>query len=433
MSERGNKKLEQIPKLPGVYIMRDGIGNIVYIGKAKSLKDRLSSYFNADTNSKAASVITAMRKIDYILCTSEREALIVEGQLIKKIKPYFNSMWKDDKSYPYIKFSISEDFPRLTFTRKKNDDGSLYFGPYPQLSYIKKLVRWLVKFFKIRPCKLNFRQLKLPEEKNVKSCIYYHTDMCSAPCMGNISPKNYKNKIKDVVLFLNGKFKKLRDEWQTRMIDLSDNMCYEEAKEIRDRLYAIENMSERVMISEITQNEINKSVQRAASINELKNVLGLKNTPAVIEGFDNSNIQGTNAVASMVRFHNGIADKKNYRRFKIKTVEGSDDFATMREVVFRRYSSLIRKNEKFPDLILIDGGKGQLRAAVSALEELQVNIPIVSLAKKNEEIFSPTKDKALVISKHCNALKLLQSVRDEAHRFALAYHRHLREKELFYK
>jgi excinuclease ABC subunit C len=431
MPEHANKKLDLVPKLPGVYIMSNGIGNIIYIGKAKNLKDRVSSYFNADTNSKAAAIITAMRKIDYILCTSEREALIVEGQLIKKIKPYFNSMWKDDKSYPYIKFSIIEDFPRLTFTRKKIGDGSLYFGPYPQLSYIKKLLRWLVKFFKIRPCKLDFTQLELPEEKKVKSCIYYHTDMCYAPCMGNITPKDYKNKIKDVTLFLNGKFNKLEDEWQTWMFNLSDNMRYEEAKEIRDRLYAIESMSERVMISEITQDEINESVQRADSISELRNALGLRNTPAIIEGFDNSNIQGTNAVASLVRFHNGIADKKNYRRFKIKTVGGADDFATMREVVFRRYSSLIRKNEKFPDLILIDGGKGQLGAAVSALEELQVNIPIVSLAKKNEEIFFPTKDKALVLSKHSEALKLLQSVRDEAHRFAVAYHRHLRKKELF--
>jgi excinuclease ABC subunit C len=426
-----NKKLEQIPKLPGVYIMRDGVGNIIYIGKAKSLKDRLSSYFNAGINSKSVAIITAMRKIDYILCTSERESLIVERQLINKIQPYFNSMWKDDKSYPYIKFSVTEDFPRLTFTRKKITDGSLYFGPYPQISYIKKFIRWVMKFFKIRPCKLNFTQCELPEEKKVKSCMYYHTGMCCAPCMGKITPWEYKNKIKDVALFLSGKLKKLEDEWQMRMFNLSNNMCYEEAKEVRDRLYAIENMSERVMINEITQDGVSKFVQRADSINELKKVLKLKNFPAVIEGFDNSNIQGTNAVASMVRFHNGIADKKNYRRFKIKTVKSADDFATMREVVFRRYSSLIIKNEKLPDLILIDGGKGQLGAAINALEELQINIPIISLAKKNEEIFFPTKDKALTLSKHSEALKLLQSIRDESHRFALKYHRKLREKSLF--
>ncbi|MDR3092752.1 MAG: excinuclease ABC subunit UvrC [Endomicrobium sp.] len=429
MANNKNQRLEQIPKLPGVYIMRDGIGNIIYIGKAKSLKNRLSSYFNADINSKATTVITAMRKIEYILCASEREALLVERQLIHKIKPYFNAMWKDDKSYPYIKFSISEDFPRLTFTRKKLKDGGLYFGPYPQIFYIKKLVRWLVKLFKIRPCKMELSKDFLPEEKKVKSCLYCHTEMCYAPCLGKITSKEYKEKIKDVELFLNGKFKKLEDEWETQMFNLSQSLSYEEAKEIRDRLYALQSMSERVMISEITQDEINQSVQRADSINELKNVLGLKRPPAVIEGFDNSNIQGTNAVASMVRFQNGIADKKNYRKFKIKTVIGADDFASMREVVSRRYSSLIRKNENLPDLILIDGGKGQLGAAVSALQELQTQIPIISLAKKNEEIFFPTKDKALVLSRHSEALKLLQSVRDEAHRFAVSYHRKLRAKE----
>jgi excinuclease ABC subunit C len=429
MANLKNKKLKQIPKLPGVYIMRDAIGNIIYIGKAKSLKNRLSSYFNADINSKSTTIITAMRKIDYILCASEREALIVERQLINRVKPYFNSMWKDDKSYPYIKFSINEDFPRLSLTRKKLNDGALYFGPYPQIFYIKKLIGWLVKLFKIRTCKINILEGSLPKQKNVKSCLYYHTQMCYGPCLGKITSKDYKAKIKDIELFLNGKFKRLENEWKSQMLNLSKNMRYEEAKEIRDRLYALENMSQRVMISEITQDDINQSVQRASGINELKNVLGLKRQPAVIEGFDNSNIQGTNAVASMVRFQNGISDKKNYRRFKIKTVAGADDFASMREVVYRRYSSLIRKNEKLPDLILIDGGKGQLGAAKSALSKLQIQIPIISLAKKNEEIFLPGKDKALVLSRRSEALRLLQSVRDESHRFAVNYHRKLRAKE----
>lgn len=425
-----NKYLENIPKLPGVYIMRDGIGNIIYIGKAKSLKDRISSYFNSDINSKAAAIITAMRKIDYILCASEREALIVERQLINGVKPHFNAMWKDDKSYPYIKFTAKEDFPRLILTRKKLKDGALYFGPYPQVFYIKKLVRWLTKLFKLRPCRMEIAENSLPDEKKVKSCLYYHTEMCSGPCMGKISSKEYKAKIKDIELFLSGKIKKLEEEWETQMAEFSAEMKYEDAAEARDRLYAVRNMSERVMISEITQNEINESVQRAGSINELKRALGLKRMPAVIEGFDNSNIQGTNAVASMVRFTNAIADKKNYRRFKIKTVIGADDFASMREVVFRRYSGIIRRNESMPDLILIDGGKGQLGAAMSALEELQITVPAVSLAKKNEEIFLPHKDKPLILSRHSAALRLLQSVRDEAHRFAVNYHRKLREKIL---
>jgi excinuclease ABC subunit C len=423
-----NKYLENIPKLPGVYIMRDGIGNIIYIGKAKSLKDRLSSYFNADVNSKSAAIITAMRKIDYILCASEREALIVERQLINKVKPYFNAMWKDDKSYPYIKLSAGEDFPRLYFTRKKLKDSGLYFGPYPQVFYIKKLARWLTTLFKLRPCKLEFSQNDLPEEKKVKSCLYMHTRMCSAPCMGKIASKDYKEKVKYAALFLNGRLRKLEDDWREKMLELSSRMKYEEAAQIRDRLYALQSMGEKVMISEITREEIDASVGRADSISELKKELGLRNMPAVIEGFDNSNIQGTNPVASMVRFTNALADKKNYRKFKIKTVVGADDFATMREVVFRRYSGLLRRNEKMPDLVLIDGGKGQLGAAFSALEELQLKIPIVSLAKKNEEIYFPHKDKPLVLSRHSAALRLLQSVRDESHRFAVSFHRKLREK-----
>ncbi|GMO64140.1 MAG: excinuclease ABC subunit UvrC [Endomicrobiia bacterium] len=426
-----NDKFMQIPKLPGVYVMCDNIGNIIYIGKAKNLKNRISSYFNADIDSKATAIIMSMRKIDYILCTSEREAFIIERQLINKIKPHFNSMWKDDKSYSYIKFSINEDFPRLIFTRRKLKDSALYFGPYPQLFYIKKLIRWLKRLFKIRPCKIDLFEKSLPKKKNVKSCLYYHTEMCDAPCLGEIASEEYKQKIRGIELLLNGKFKKLENEWKKQMFNLSVKMCYEDAKEIRDRLYALQSMSERVMISEISQKEINQFVKRASSINELKDFLGLKCQPAIIEGFDNSNIHGMDAVASMVRFQNGIADKRNYRRFKIKTVYGIDDFASINEVVFRRYSSLIRKNEKMPDLILVDGGKGQLKSALNALNELRLHIPVISLAKNNEEIFLQNKNKPLILSRNSEALKLLQSVRDEAHRFALSYHRRLRTKSFF--
>jgi excinuclease ABC subunit C len=408
--------------------MRDAIANIIYIGKAVSLKNRISSYFHADGDSKAAAIIAAMRKIDYILCASENEALIVERQLINKVKPYFNAMWKDDKSYPYIKLTANEDFPRLVITRKKQKDGALYFGPYPQSFYIKKLARWLTKLFKMRPCKLEFSEEKFPDEKKVKSCLYFHTELCPGPCMGKIDSAQYRQKVKDAALFLNGKFKRLEDEWESLMYGLSSKMKFEEAKEVRDRLFAVRSMGERVMISEITKEDIQKSVERSDSINELKQVLAMKHMPAVIEGFDNSNIQGTYAVSSMVRFLNGLPDKNNYRRFKVKTVTGADDFTTMREVVLRRYSGLIRKNEKLPDLILIDGGKGQLNAAMNALEELRLGIAIVSLAKKNEEIYMPHKDKPLVLSRHSPALRLLQAVRDEAHRFAVKYHRKLREK-----
>jgi excinuclease ABC subunit C len=428
-----NEKLAQLPKLPGVYIMRSDIGAIIYIGKAKSLRDRISSYFNADIESKSAAIITAMRKIEYILCASEREALLVERQLINNVKPYFNALWRDDKTYPYIKLTMKEDFPRLFFTRKKIDDDNPYFGPFPQIFYIKKLIRLLTRLFKIRPCKLEFDFQNLPPLKKVKSCIYAHTNMCCAPCLGAVSPAQYKETIKDVEDFLNGKFKKLASDWESKMKEYSEQMLYEQAAQMRDRLYAVERMSERVMISQISKEDIEAAVERSGSLDELQKVLHLPKLPAVIEGFDNSNIQGTNAVASMVRFTNALPDKKNYRRFKIKTVVGADDFASMNEVVFRRYSGLLRKNEAMPDLILIDGGKGQLAAAKTALDEMKLQIPIISLAKQNEEIFLPQKDKPLILKRNSKALRLLQSVRDEAHRFAVSYHRLLRNKEFLGK
>jgi excinuclease ABC subunit C len=421
------EKLSNIPKLPGVYIMKDRAGNIIYIGKAISLRDRITSYFHSDLQSKSAAIITAMRTISYILCASEREALIVEQQLIKKIKPHFNSMWKDDKSYPYIKFSASEDFPRLTLTRKKVAGKDLYFGPYPQIHYIKKLVRWLVKLFKIRPCKISLSETALPKTEKVKSCMYYHTQMCHGPCLGKITSDKYKRKTKDIISFLNGKFHTLEKQWQKEMQDLSDKQNYEEAAAVRDRLLALENMSERVMVSEISLDEMNASIGRTDAIEELKNVLHLPKLSAVIEGFDISNTQGTHTVASMVSFRNGSPDKKNYRKFKMETA-GPDDFAMMHEVVLKRYSGLLRKNLPLPDLILIDGGKGQLAAACNALSKLELNIPIISLAKKNEEVYLPDKDLPVKLSRSSGALKLLQSVRDEAHRFAINYHKHLRAK-----
>jgi excinuclease ABC subunit C len=246
--------------------------------------------------------------------------------------------------------------------------------------------------------------------------------------MGKISSIDYKEKIKGVKDFLEGKFKTLSSNWKKEMQDLSAQMLYEEASQIRDNLYALEAMAERVIISEISVEDIEKSIFKSDSLKELQKVLHLDRLPSVIEGFDNSNMQGKNAVSSMVRFFNGSPDKQNYRKFKIKTVIGADDFASIYEVVFRRYSALIRKNEKMPDLVVIDGGKGQLSFAKKALDELKLPLPLISLAKRNEEIFMPFKDKPLVLDRNSPALNLLQNVRDEAHRFAINYHRFLRKK-----
>ena len=429
MQKKVNDYTVNIPHLPGVYIMRDSSANIIYIGKAKDLKNRISSYFNSDTDSKAFSIITAMKTINYILCASEREALLVERQLINKVQPYFNAMWKDDKTYPYIKFTVSEDFPRLIMTRKVLKDGSLYFGPYPQLTYIKKLIHWLNKIFKIRPCKINFSEKELPKTDKVKSCLYYHTGLCFGPCMAKIKSIEYKNNLKELETFFNGKFKKIVDVWKIQMQEASKKQEYEKAKEIRDRLYAIETMSQRVAIREISMEDINQYVSKTDSLQELREVLKLHKLPSVMECFDISNTSGTNPVASMVRFVNARADKSGYRKFKIKTVNQINDFAMIKEAVFRRYSGIIRRNEKFPDLIVIDGGKIQLAYAQSALDEIGIYIPMISLAKQQEEIFIQGKAKSIILPRNSLALRLLLSIRDEAHRFAITFHKQLRAKE----
>ena len=429
MQKTVNDYTVNIPHLPGVYIMRDSAANIIYIGKAKDLKNRISSYFHSDTNSKSFSIISAMKTINYILCASEREAFLVERQLIKKVQPYFNAMWKDDKTYPYIKLTVAEDFPRLVMTRKVIKDGALYFGPYPQLTYIKKLILWLNKVFKIRPCKISFSEKELPKIEKVKSCLYYHTGLCFGPCMGKISSIDYKNNLKEVEIFFNGKLKKLSDTWQKEMLELSNKQEYEKAKEIRDRLFAVQSMSQRVAIREISIEDINQYVSKTDSLQELKQVLKLHKLPAVMECFDISNTSGTNPVASMVKFTNAKPDKAGYRKFKIKTVHQINDFAMIKEAVFRRYSGIIRRNEQFPDLIVIDGGKIQLAYAQSALDEIGIYIPMISLAKQEEEIFMVGKDKSIKLQRNSLGLRLLQAIRDEAHRFAITFHKQLRAKD----
>jgi excinuclease ABC subunit C len=338
-------------------------------------------------------------------------------------------MWKDDKTYPYIKLTIAEDFPRLLMTRKVIKDGSLYFGPYPQLTYIKKLILWLNKVFKIRPCKINFSQEELPKLEKVKSCLYYHTGLCFGPCMGKITSVEYKKNLKEVEIFFNGKLKKLADTWQKEMLELSKKQEYEKAKEIRDRLFAIQSMSQRVAIREISIEDINQYVSKTDSLQELKQILKLHKLPAVMECFDISNTSGTNPVASMVQFINAKPNKTGYRKFKIKTVHQINDFAMIKEAVFRRYSGIIRRNEQFPDLIVIDGGKIQLAYAQSALDEIGIYIPMISLAKQEEEIFMVGKDKSIILSRNSLGLRLLQSIRDEAHRFAITFHKQLRAKD----
>jgi excinuclease ABC subunit C len=416
-----NLNLSKFPQKPGVYIMRDNAASIIYIGKAIRLRTRVSSYFNRPAPSlKIAALLRVVRHIDYILSASESEALVIERDLIFRYQPYYNTVWKDGKSYPYIKLT-NEDFPRLIITRSKTDDGAKYFGPYPDVRHMKSTLHWLRGMFGLRRCSHVFDTTNLPPEKKVKSCLYLHAGKCPGPCLGNISSKDYKQRLKGAGLLLSGKYAALKELLSTEMKLASAKLDFERAAALRDRLQALASMNQLITVRELSAADFTASLETTGLLEKVKDVLRLPTLPAVIEGFDISNIAGTACVGSMVRFFNAKPDKSNYRKFKIRTVAGQNDFAMIKETVLRRYSRLLKENLPLPDLVLIDGGKGQLKSASEALESLKVKTPVISLAKQNEEIFFPGKEESLKLPEESPVLHLLQSVRDESHRFALSY------------
>lgn len=438
--------LSILPHSPGVYLMRDHQAKIIYIGKAKDLKKRVSSYFQKPPNHPKISIlISCVKHIDYIPTSSERESLILEQKLIKNVQPLYNTMWRDDKSYPYVKVTVNEDFPRIFLTRKKKNDGAKYFGPYPQVNVIKKMLRafWKNQFPPLRPCQYEFREedvkkgLKNSQPhlyKKIKSCIYLHTKKCSAPCVGNISKQEYRKMIKRTLSFFSGHSETIQKQLETEMKNASIRMDYEKAAEMRDQLNALRHISEKVTLKKIDETVISHQTALSKGLTEIQEKLRLPTPPLRIEAFDISNLQGTEAVGSMVVFEQGIPLKSGYRKFKIKTVQSPNDFAMMEEVVARRYRRLSEENKKFPNLILIDGGKGQISSAVRALHALKKSgyklppLPVAGIAKKNEEIFLPETTNPLRLSPDSPALHIIQHIRDEAHRFAVSFHRQRRNK-----
>ncbi|MFN0118668.1 MAG: excinuclease ABC subunit UvrC [Elusimicrobiota bacterium] len=430
----------KLPHCPGVYLMRDITSQIIYIGKAIDLKKRVSSYFRQRTavdsyGSKIETLVAQIRHIDYVPTASEREALVLERKLISDYKPIYNAMWKDDKSYPYVMITLKEDFPRLLLTRKKKRDGSLYFGPYPNVSSVRHLLKWAwrKKLFPLRPCKFEINEGSPLPYKKVKTCLYLHTQECSAPCLAKITKSNYQKIVAQAKWFFQGKKEKLLAEWSSEMSEASSKMEYEKAAELRDRINTIERMNQFVTIREMTPEMLGEKVGASRAIQELMKALTLKSPPLRIECFDISHIQGAEKVASMVSFLNGKPDKSQYRKFIIKTVKGIDDFKSMAEVVGRRYKRLLTENKALPDLVLIDGGKGQLSFALAAIEGLDIkSLEVAALAKENEEIFRPHTKESIQLKLDSPALLLLRQVRDEAHRFAITFHRARRSK-LFFK
>jgi excinuclease ABC subunit C len=424
-----------LPHACGVYIMRDGAGEILYIGKAIDLAKRVSHYFTPRTGYqeyKNSLLTPLVRKIDYIACESERDALLLEQRLVKRHQPFFNITLKDDKSYPFVKVTLNEDFPRVYLARRKLPDGAAYFGPFPKVTPIRNLLKYLHRnrYFPLRACRYEFSVEKPLEPRKINSCLYYHTGECPAPCASLIPLEAYRQYAEDVVRFFEGKYDELIERFQIEMKLASDRLDYERAAQLRDNIAALSQMGERVRVEAVSEKDVAGHIAASQAVTDLQQGLELPAPPFHVECFDISHFQGHETVASMVCFKGGVPNKDHYRRFKIRTVEGVDDFASMAEVVRRRYAKVKKDGDRMPDLILIDGGKGQLHAAAEALRGIGARAPLASLAKRIEEVFLPGREQSVILAPNRPGLHLLQRLRDEAHRFAIGYNRLRREKAL---
>jgi excinuclease ABC subunit C len=526
--------VKSFPQDSGVYLMRDAEGTIIYVGKAKVLVNRVKSYFTGDKDIKTRILVKRIHDIEFITTGNEYEALLLENNLIKEHKPRFNILLKDGKSYPLIRVT-NEDFPRVFKTRRVVDDGSDYYGPFPNLKHLDLSIDLADKLFPLRKGKGPLKMRKEP-------CLYYHLGRCQGPCIGKVDREEYRKQVQKVRNLLSGKTVTLEKELASQMRQASEEMRFEAAADLRDTLKAIRELSDdrsvldlnpeqrdyvamvseanhatfvvlqmrggkvlgrdlfatefystedeafeefliryysdnappsaavylnRVLdvanfvlflnregrsgpVVEFPQGGRHASILRMAQENarldlnkrletggnqhalvELKKALNLPKLPHRIEGFDIAQLDGTNPVASLISFWNGNPDRKNYRKFHIKSLQGAiDDFQSMKEVVARRYSRLFNEGKEMPDLILIDGGKGQVNAAHGVLQALGIEIPIVGLAKREEELFLPHASDPILLPRGNSALRVLQAVRDETHRFATGFNQKLRSKVL---
>jgi excinuclease ABC subunit C len=403
------EKVLSAPDSPGVYLMRDRLGQVLYVGKANSLKKRLLNYLGRDLASRTQALMAKVAEIEFKLTSNEEMALLLEFKLIHELNPRYNVSLKDDKSFPFVRIS-PEKFPLIQITRKKDDANSRYLGPYTNTRLLKSVLKIIRLEFGYRSCG------NLPKQ----SCIYHKINLCPAPCIGNISEEEYQHLIDNIILILEGKGDLLVRKLTKSMQDKSSSQDFEAAGRMRDQINILSRMSGRPDESD-----------RKHELVLLARSLNLKNLPARIEGFDISNISGKQAVGAMVSFYNGQADKNNYRRFRIKSFSGINDYKMLAEVLRRRYTRLLKEKQSLPDLLLIDGGKGHLLTARATLQALNLHIPLVSIAKEKENIFSSQPGKSrVVLAKDGAALNLIRRIRDEAHRFALAYHHVLRKKAL---
>jgi excinuclease ABC subunit C len=456
------KKLGDLPHKPGVYLMKDRFGTVIYVGKARDLRKRVTQYFHPSRRMgwdlKFNALVEAIHDLDVHVVRNDPEAVLLEGKLIKEFHPRYNVSFRDDKRFLMLKVNLNDPIPRFTLTRLKQDDGARYFGPFASSGALRNTLTMVRRKFNLRGC----RPLT-PTEQDYRHCLYANLKFCTAPCISNVTREQYIQQVLAACDFLSGQCEEMQAQLELEMKKAAAAQDFEKAAALRDALVDLKRTTVKTRQFPRLPYTLPLAIDPDKDLEELARVLNLSAPPERIEGFDISNISGTFAVASMVSFRNGRPDRSNYRRFKMKTVVGQDDFACMAETIRRRYTRVLREAEEgssrrkeapidtreltssqslltsaatlksasLPHLILIDGGKGQLNAACAELAKLGLqHVPVIGLAKEFEEIHRPGQSEPLRLSHESGALKLLQRVRDESHRFANTYNAQLRLKKI---
>ena len=430
LPDKVKEKLQALPDKPGVYFMRNRQGKIIYVGKAASLRKRVQSYFRKATlrsgDIKLKGLVRSIHDLDILVTRTEAEATLTEGQMIKDYRPRYNILLKDDKRFLLLRIDVNNPFPRIKACRIRKDDDALYFGPYASSQAAWAALEFVEKRFGLRQCRPS-----IPGPDDHKHCLNDIIRYCSAPCIGNIDREAYHAKVLEAASFLRGEKPAILEELRQAMEKESELMHFEKAAALRDTYFLLKRaIKERVRIRKTPDM---KAEDGLAGIKRLQEALHLSELPHLIEGYDISNISGTHAVASQVCSKDGLPHKKNYRMYRIKTVPGIDDPGMMAEVIRRRFSRGLKEHQTLPDLVIVDGGITQLRAAKAELGKLGLSdLPIAGLAKRFEEIYQEKDNNVstLRLPTDSQALKILQQLRDEAHRFALTYHRKLRTQRL---
>ncbi|MDA0658196.1 MAG: excinuclease ABC subunit UvrC [Planctomycetota bacterium] len=422
-------KVREFPTTPGVYLFKDSAGRVIYVGKATNLRARAGSYFGkgAAEEFRTANWIQEISDADFLECESEVDALLVESRLIKDIQPKHNREQKDDKSFPYLMITTHEDFPRVEITREPKDRGVKLYGPFTSVGALRGAIQVLQRIFKFRTCSLDI-EANDQRWQWFRPCLLASIDQCTAPCNFRISKEEYRKDIHRLQMFLEGNKKRLIAQMREEMQGAAKALQFEKAARLRDEIHMLETLDRRGELDTHIQPEV-FFVDPKKGLAGLRKVLHLAQQPRTIEGVDIAHLGGNETVASLVQFIDGLPFKPGYRRYKIGNVQGIDDYRSIYEVVARRFRRLHDEQDPFPDILLIDGGKGQLNAALGAFAAMDIQPPtLLSLAKKNEEIFLPGQTEPLRLGRQTFALRLLQYVRDEAHRFAQHYHHILRRK-----